>query len=161
MGGLASPHTILGASCSRDSAGAVHSSSCGAHRGVFHSPFFFYYRCHCNWCDLVLFVGRLLAQRPLGAARVFASRCRVVVVLLPVVPTILFGTVFCCHCYCRDLELSSASVLRECLRRDVVWWWKFHSCRCLRFRLGQREAYDWKLRYLFPVPRGRWVCFAC
>ena len=52
----------------------------------------------------------------------------------------------------------SASVLRECLRRDVVWWWKFHSCWCLRFRLGQRESYDWKLLYLFPVPRGRWVC---
>ena len=46
--------------------------------------------CYCR--DLVLFVGRLLAQRPLGAARVFASRCRVVVVLLLVVLTILFGT---------------------------------------------------------------------
>ena len=33
------------------------------------------------------------AQRPLGAARLFASRCRVMVVLLLVVLTILFGTV--------------------------------------------------------------------
>ena len=54
VGGLASPHSILGASGAPDSAGAVHSSSCGAHRGVFHSPFCFYFRCHCNWCDLVL-----------------------------------------------------------------------------------------------------------
>ena len=30
----------------------------------------------------------------------------------------------------------------------------------LRFCLGQREADDWKiLRLLFPVPRGRWVCW--
>ena len=58
------------------------------------------------------------------------------------------------------LDGSAAPLwLRECLRRDVVWWWRFHSCWCLRFRLGQREADDWKLHYqLFPVPRGRWVC---
>ena len=31
----------------------------------------------------------------------------------------------------------------------------------LTISFGQREAYDWKFRYLFPVPRGRWVCFAC
>ena len=44
------------------------------------------------------------------------------------------------------------AVLRECLRRDVVWW-------CLRFWLGQCQAVDWKIHYqLFPVPRGRWVC---
>ena len=30
----------------------------------------------------------------------------------------------------------------------------------LRFCLGQRETDDWKiLRLLFPVPRGRWVCW--
>ena len=49
-------------------------------------------------------------------------------------------------------------VLRECWRRDVVWWW-FSSWWCLRFCLGQCEAYDWKLLlHLFPVPRGCWVC---
>ena len=53
------------------------------------------FRCHCNWCDHVLFVGRLLAQWPLGAASVSSSRCRVVVVLLLVVFTILFGTALC------------------------------------------------------------------
>ena len=38
----------------------VHSSSCGAHRDVVHSPFgWLYYRCHYNCRDLVLFVGRL------------------------------------------------------------------------------------------------------
>ena len=38
----------------------VHSSSCGAHRDVVHSPFeWLYHRCHCNCRDLVLFVGRL------------------------------------------------------------------------------------------------------
>ena len=38
----------------------VHSSSCGALCGVVHSPFeWFYHRCHCNYRDLVLFVGRL------------------------------------------------------------------------------------------------------
>ena len=38
----------------------VHSSSCGAHRGVVHSPFeWLHHRRHCNCRDLVLFVGRL------------------------------------------------------------------------------------------------------
>ena len=38
----------------------VHSSSCGAHRDVVHSPFgWLYHRCHCNCRDLVLFVGRM------------------------------------------------------------------------------------------------------
>ena len=38
----------------------VHSSSCGAHRVVVHSPFeWLYHRCHCYCRDLVLFVGRL------------------------------------------------------------------------------------------------------
>ena len=38
----------------------VHSSSCGAHCDVVHSPFeWFYHRRHCNCRDLVLFVGRL------------------------------------------------------------------------------------------------------
>ena len=32
-----------------------------------------------------------------------------------------------CHCYCRDLVLLRPLVLRECLRRDVVLWWIFHS----------------------------------
>ena len=37
----------------------VHSSSCGAHRDVVHSPLdCLYHRCHCICCDLV-FVGRL------------------------------------------------------------------------------------------------------
>ena len=72
----------------------VCSSCCGAHCDVVHSPFeWFYLRRHCHCRDPVLFVGRLLAERPLGAARVLASRCRVVVVLLLVVLTILFGTV--------------------------------------------------------------------
>ena len=57
---------------------------------------------------------------------------------------------------------SSASVLRECLRRDVVWWWIFHFWWCLRFGLGQCEAYYWKLTLqLFPVPRRYWVCLRC
>ena len=59
----------------------------------FTVPLFLNYRCHCNWRDLVLFVGRLLwLCGSLCAARVFASRCRVVLVLLLVVLTILFGT---------------------------------------------------------------------
>ena len=63
----------------------VHSSSCGAHRDVVHSPFeWLHHRRHCNCRDLVLFVGRL--------------------------PWL------CCP-----------NVLRRCLRRDVVWWWRFHS----------------------------------
>ena len=63
-----------------------------------------------------------------------------------------------CHCKCRDLVLFVGR-LRRYLRRDVVWWWIFHSWWCLRFGLGQCEADDWKLRHqLFPVPRGRWVC---
>ena len=38
----------------------VHSSSCGAHCGVVHSPFeWLDHRCHCNCRDLVLFLGRL------------------------------------------------------------------------------------------------------
>ena len=38
----------------------VHSSSCGAHRDVVHSPFgWLYHRCHYNCRDLVLFVGTL------------------------------------------------------------------------------------------------------
>ena len=37
----------------------VHSSSCGAHRDVVHSPFeWLYHRCHCNCRGFVLFVGR-------------------------------------------------------------------------------------------------------
>ena len=49
----------------RDSAGAAHSSSCGAHRGVVHSPFgWLHHRCHYYCRDFVLFVGRLLALRP-------------------------------------------------------------------------------------------------
>ena len=92
----------------------VHSSSCGAHVLVVHK--WFYHRRHCNWRDLVLFVGRLL-------------------------------------------WLCGPFVLQECLRRDVVWWWIFHSLWCLRFCLGQCEADDWKfLLQLFPVPRVRRVC---
>ena len=38
----------------------VHSSSCGAHRDVVHSPFeWLYHRCHYNCRGFVLFVGRL------------------------------------------------------------------------------------------------------
>ena len=38
----------------------VHSSSCGAHLGVVHSPFGrLYHRCHCICRDHVLYVGRL------------------------------------------------------------------------------------------------------
>ena len=55
---------------------------------VVHSPFeWLDHRCHCNCRYLVLFVGRLPCMG------VFASRCRVVVFLLLVVLTILFGTV--------------------------------------------------------------------
>ena len=118
VGGLASPHPILGASGARDSAGAVLGHGCPCRVVLRHVPMvletvqaqftapvaeptvvsftvplFLYYRCHCNWCDLVLFVGRLLWLSGPCAARVFASRCRVVVVLLLVVLTILFGTV--------------------------------------------------------------------
>ena len=53
----------------------VHSSSCGVHRDVVHSPF--------GWLD---------------------HRC---------------------HCYCRFLVLFVGSLLRGCLRCDVVWWWFF------------------------------------
>ena len=68
----------------------VHSSSCGAHRDVVHSPLdWLYHRCHCKCRDLV-FVGRLLTD----CCRVFTSRCRVVVVFsLPVLLTMPFGTV--------------------------------------------------------------------
>ena len=95
----------------------VHSSSCGAHRDVVHSPFgWLYHRCHYNCRGLVLFVGRLP-------------------------------------------WLCGPFLLRECLRRDVVWWCIFHSWWCLRFCLGQCEADGWKIPHqLFPVPRGRWVC---
>ena len=49
--------------------------------------------------------------------------------------------------------LCGPYVLWECLRRDVVWWWIFHSWWCLRFCLGQCEADDWKIHHqLFPVP---------
>ena len=76
-------------------------SSCGALRDVVHSPFGgLYHRSHC--CDLVLFVGRLL--RPF-VLRECLRRDVVRWLLLLVVLTILYGTVFCCHCYCRDLEL--------------------------------------------------------
>ena len=102
---MTSPHPILGAFVLETVQAQFTAPVAELTVVSFTVPLFFYYRCHCNWCDLVLFVGRLLAQRPLCAAGVFASRCRVVVVLLLVVPTILFGTVFCCHCYCRDLEL--------------------------------------------------------
>ena len=38
----------------------VHSSSCGAHLGVVHSPFGrLFHRCHCICRDHVLYVGRL------------------------------------------------------------------------------------------------------
>ena len=38
----------------------VHSSSCGTHRDVVHSPFdWLYHRCHCYCRDHVLFDGRL------------------------------------------------------------------------------------------------------
>ena len=87
----------------------VHSSSCGAHRDVVHSPFeWLYHRCHCN---------------------------------------------------CRGFVLSSAdSLLRGCLRRDVVWWWFFLSWWCLRFYLGQCEADGWKIPLLlFPVLSVYWV----
>ena len=95
----------------------VHSSSCGAHRDVVHSPFgWFYHRCHCNCRGFVLFVGRLP-------------------------------------------WLCGPFLLRECLRRDVVWWWILLSWWCLRFFLGQCEADGWKIPHqLFPVPRGCWVC---
>ena len=46
-----------------------------------------------------------------------------------------------CHCDCRYLVLFVG-----CLRRDVVWWWRFFSRRCLRFCLGQRSS------------DGCWVC---
>ena len=71
------------------------------------------------------------------------------------------------HCNCRDPVLfvgrlpclCGPFVLRECLRRDVVWWWIFHSWWCLRFCLGQCEADGWKIPHqFFPVPRGCWVC---
>ena len=55
-----------------------------------------------------------------------------------------------------DCLLSGPLVLRECLRRDVVWWW-FYSWWCIRFCLGQCEADDWKF-FNFPVPRILWVC---
>ena len=52
-----------------------------------------------------------------------------------------------------------SSLLRGCLRRDVVWWLESHSRWYLRFCMGLRVAYYWKIHHLlFPVPRGRWVC---
>ena len=74
-----------------------------------------------------------------------------------------------CHCNCRDLVLfvgrlswlCGPFLLRECLRRDVVWWW-FYSWWCLRFCLGQCEADGWKIPHqLFPVPRSLGVYACC
>ena len=79
----------------RDSAGAVHSSICGAHRDVVHSPL--------EWLH---------------------HRC--------------FAIVVTSYSSSADCLLSGPLVLRECLRRDVVWWW-FYSWWCLRFCLGQWE----------------------
>ena len=56
-----------------------------------------------------------------------------------------------CHCFCCGLVLFvGRHVLRESLRRDVVWWW-FYCRWYLRFCMGQCEAGDWKF-FLFPVP---------
>ena len=49
-----------------------------------------------------------------------------------------------CHYNCRGLVLCVGRlhwlcgfhVQRRCLRRDVVWWWRFHSRWCIRFSLG-------------------------
>ena len=66
-----------------------------------------------------------------------------------------------CHCNCRDLVLFGRHVLRECLRRDVVWWW-FYSWWCLRFCLGQCEADGWKIFHLlissFKRSLGVYAC---
>ena len=73
-----------------------------------------------------------------------------------------------CHCNCRDLVLfvgrlpwlCGPFVLRECLRRDVVWWWIFHSWWCLLFCLGQCEAGDWKILLISSFKRSLGV-YAC
>ena len=67
----------------------VHSSSCGAHFGVVHSPFdWSVLRCHCSRRYLVLFVGGF----PCCGGVCVAVSCGGGLLLL-VVPTILFGTV--------------------------------------------------------------------
>ena len=65
----------------------VHSSSCGVHRVVVHSPFgWLDHRCHCY------VVTSCSSSAVFPAAGVFASRCRVVVDFsLLMVLTILFG----------------------------------------------------------------------
>ena len=65
-----------------------------------------------------------------------------------------------CHCNCRDLVLCGRHVLRECLRRDVVWWW-FYSWWCLRFCLGQCEADDWKIQLLISSFKRSLGVYAC
>ena len=68
----------------------VHSSSCGAHCGVVHSPFeWLDHRCHCNCRYLVLFVGRLPLLR--GCLRRDVVWWWIFQLLM--VLTILFGTV--------------------------------------------------------------------
>ena len=133
VGGLASPHPILVASGARHSSGAALGVVACARVVLRHVP-------------MVLETVQVQFTAPVVEPTVMSFT----------VPwdvcTIVATTIVVTSCS------SSASVLRECLRRDVVWWWIFHFWWCLRFGLGQREAYDWKLHYLFPFLRERWVC---
>ena len=137
---------------------------CGAHRDVVHCPFeWLYHRCLCSCRDCTLRWQTALTL-PAG---VFASRCRVVV------DVSWWCLRFCLgQCDADDWKilllissfkrtsgvLALRLLLRECSRRDVEWWW-FYSWWCLRFSLEQCEADDWKFIFLFPVSRGRWVCW--
>ena len=44
------------------------------------------------------------------------------------------------------------------VRRGIVWWWKFLSRWCLRFKLGQCDANDGKIHHQsLSVPKRRWL----
>ena len=42
----------------------------------------------------------------------------------------------------KEIHRHLLTVPGRSVRRDIVWWWRVHSCWCLRFGLGQCEAYD-------------------
>ena len=71
------------------------------------------------------------------------------------------------HCNCRDLVLfvgrlpwlCGPTVLRRCLRRDVVWWWRFHCVMVLTILVWDSV---WPMTgsytiYYFQYQEVRWV----
>ena len=94
----------------------IHSSSCGTHRAVVHSPFDVVPSFHCSCRDHVRFVGRLP-------------------------------------------WLCGPNVLRWCLRRDVVWWWLFHSYGTYDSVWDSVGLMTGNTRSIISsTMRGRWVC---